>query len=223
MAVGPSRPGNGGAKRKASDSRGIRAAMTTEPQELESYRGYLAVLARGRIPTEMQARLDASDIVQETLLEAHRKWDQYRGGADRGRLAAWLRSLLACNLLDRIRTEKRSRRDVRRERAMADALEASSLRLIELAAVADSTPSLKVSFDEQVAQVADWLEGLPATQREALRLRYCESLPVAQIAETMGTTPQAVAGLLKRGLAKLRSAAETAGELPENRSPGETE
>ena len=101
--------------------------MTTEPQELESYRGYLAVLARGRIPTEMQARLDASDIVQETLLEAHRKWDQYRGGADRGRLAAWLRSLLACNLLDRIRTEKRSRRDVRRERAMADALEASSL------------------------------------------------------------------------------------------------
>jgi len=201
-------------------NRKFRLPMTTaDSHDLESYRAYLAVLARGRIPTELQARLDASDIVQETLLEAHKKWDQFRGGEDRGRLAAWLRSLLACNLLDRIRTERRGRRDVRRERSVSAALDASSLRLIEFAAVADSTPSLKVSFDEQVAQVAVWLESLPATQREAVRLRYCESRPLAEIAAEMRTTTQAVAGLLKRGLAKLRAAAETraAGDDPDLR------
>ncbi len=48
------------------------------------------------------------------------------------------------------------------------------------------------------------LDKLPDAQREALMLRHFHGWPLAQIAEHLGRSHAAVAGLLKRGLQQLR-------------------
>ena len=70
-------------------------------QILEEYRDYLRLLSRSRVGRNLRVRLDPSDVVQETLLEAQRDFSQFAGNSD-GELAAWLRRILARNLADRI-------------------------------------------------------------------------------------------------------------------------
>src|SRR5438309_11422089 len=66
---------------------------------LESFREYLRLLARMNMDPRLQGRIDPSDIVQQTLLKAHEKQDQFRGKTDAER-AAWLRTILANQMAD---------------------------------------------------------------------------------------------------------------------------
>lgn len=171
---------------------------------IEDFRDYLIVLARSRIGGQDAAHLDASDIVQETLLEAHRKSDQFRG-SEPASMAAWLRQMLAYNLTDRLRALHRQKRDTSREVAIeAVSLEASSQRLNDWIASQQSSPSLQMRRLETLLELASAMEHLPEAQREAVRMRYIEGLPLAEIAQRMNRTTTAVAGLLKRGLEHLR-------------------
>src|SRR5947209_42214 len=61
---------------------------------LEHYRAYLVVLARVQIGRRLQGKVDASDIVQEAFLGAHRDFPQFRGQSE-PELLAWLRQILA--------------------------------------------------------------------------------------------------------------------------------
>ena len=70
---------------------------------LERFRHYLLLLARLQLGRQAQGKLEPSDVVQQTLLEAHRKREQFRGTTDAER-AAWLRQMLAFNLADALRT-----------------------------------------------------------------------------------------------------------------------
>ena len=172
--------------------------------DLDSYRPYLKLLVRGQIPPSMQSRLDASDIVQETLLEAYRKRQQFQGDGNAGQLASWLRQLLSCNLIDAIRTQQRAQRDVRREQNLRQSLEESAQGLENMLIADDSSPSQKVDNQFQAIRLAAAIEQLPSTQRDAILLRYFQRASLEQIAEQLQTTKTAAAGLLKRGLTKLR-------------------
>src|SRR4051794_40062879 len=88
---------------------------------LESYRGYLMYLARARLDDGLRSRLDPADLVQQTLLKAFEKREQFRGGDDGQRLA-WLRTILAHTLADAGRRRGG-------ERSLEAALEQSSARL----------------------------------------------------------------------------------------------
>src|SRR5262245_43271461 len=79
---------------------------------LESYRNYLALLARGQIGQRLQGKVDASDLVQETFLEAHRDFGAFRGRNER-EFVSWLRRILACNLANVVERYTAQRRDVR--------------------------------------------------------------------------------------------------------------
>ena len=67
--------------------------------ELEKFRPYLVLLARMNLGPALQGKFDASDMVQLTLLEAHRKRGQFQG-QDEAAMAVWLRQLLVCTILD---------------------------------------------------------------------------------------------------------------------------
>ena len=189
-----------------SASRQIRNmdSISTRVPDLGAYRAYLTVLARGQIPTSMQARLDASDVVQETLLEAYRKRDQYQGGDEPGKLASWLRQLLSCTLLDALRTQQRGQRDVRRELDLRQSLDESALGLEQLLIANDSSPSERIDRRSLVLRLSNAIEHLPELQRQAIVMRYCHQRSLDEIATQLQKTKPAVAGLLKRGLTALR-------------------
>src|SRR5689334_22701583 len=91
---------------------------------LESYRDYLRLLARLQLDPRLRAKLDASDLVQQTLLQAHEAWGQFRGRSD-GELAQWLRQILSRNLSHVGRDFRRARRDLSRECPLEANLEQS--------------------------------------------------------------------------------------------------
>ena len=86
---------------------------------LELYRDYLGLLARLQINRRLQARLDASDLVQETFLKAHRHFGQFSGTTEE-ELVSWLRQILATTLANSLRRHYGTqRRDLRLERELA--------------------------------------------------------------------------------------------------------
>jgi RNA polymerase sigma-70 factor (ECF subfamily) len=174
-----------------------------ENWDLERFREYLRLLARLQLDPQLQRKLDPSDIVQQTLLEAFQKRAQFRGTTDAER-AAWLRRILAHNLADAMRAFGREKRDVDRERSLEESLRQSSFRLERWLATPDASPSEQAEQQERAIRLAITLAGLPEAQREALVLQYWHGWTLAQIADHLGRTPAAAAGLLKRGLKKLR-------------------
>src|SRR4051794_21146517 len=168
---------------------------------LERYRDYLLLLARLQLGVGLQAKLDPSDVVQQTLLKAHQNWDQFRGKTE-AELAAWLRAILARHLADIAR--KFGPRLGGRERSLEAALEQSSSRLESWLAAEDTSASQKYERQEQLHRMAECLAGLPDDQRVALELRHLRGLTVGAVAREMGRSSAAVGSLLYRGLKTLR-------------------
>ena len=170
---------------------------------LERYRHYLLLLARLQLDAPLAGKVDLSGVVQQTLFEAHQAAREIQT-LPSGRRTIWLRQVLAHNLADEIRKLRTDMRDVRREKSLEAAIESSSQHLEQWLQSADPTPSDRLSRQEQALQLADALGRLPEAQREALVQQYWQGRSVGEIAEQMGRTRTAVAGLLKRGLQQLR-------------------
>jgi RNA polymerase sigma-70 factor (ECF subfamily) len=173
------------------------------PDEIDRYRAYLIVLARQQVPGAQDARVDASGVVQQTLLDAHQADEVFAGLNSQQRLA-WLRVALARNLTDAFRRLHADKRDVRREQAIAAGVESSASGLERWLAADLLSPSRQADRNEQLLRIAVVLAELPEAQRFALEQHYFERRPVAAIAADLGKTVVAVAGLLKRGLQTLR-------------------
>jgi RNA polymerase sigma-70 factor (ECF subfamily) len=171
---------------------------------LERFRAYLRLLARLHLDPRLRGKLDPSDVVQQTLLQAHRALDQLRGRSE-AEVAAWLRRILARTLAQAVRDFARDRRDVARERSLEQALGESSLRLGRWLAADQSSPSARVQRNEEALRLAEALEQLPEAQREALVLQHWQGRSLAEIGEQLGRSPAAVAGLIKRGLKQLKA------------------
>jgi len=177
----------------------------TDPDSssLERFREYLHLLARLQLDSKYRAKLDVSGVVQQTLLEAYQALERFRDEND-AQKAAWLRTILAHNLADEIRKLRRQKHDVRRERSLEKTLEDSAARLENWLAAEQSSPSQRVQRQEQTALLLRILAELPEAQREAVVRHHLHQQPLSEIAQHLGRSPLAVAGLLHRGLKKLR-------------------
>jgi RNA polymerase sigma-70 factor (ECF subfamily) len=171
--------------------------------KIDQFRDYLLLLARARLGRGGSWKLEASDIVQETLREAHEKRGQFRGRSE-AEMAGWLRRLLACTIADAASFVHADKRDARLERSLEDELCESSAVLGDLLASPQSTPSRAAVRHEDAVRLARALNRLPEAQRESLVLRHFQGLSIEQVARELDRTPAAVGGLLRRGLRELR-------------------
>ncbi|HEV2950015.1 MAG TPA: sigma-70 family RNA polymerase sigma factor [Gemmataceae bacterium] len=172
-------------------------------ESLERCREYLHLLARLHLDHRLQGKLDPADVVQQTLMRAHEKRDQFRGRTD-AELTAWLRQILVNNLAEAVRRFAAESRDVARERSLETSLEESSARLESWLAADQSSPSQRFMRQEQGIRLADALAELPDDQRRAVELHHLKGYSVAEVGEFMDRSRPAVVGLLFRGLKKLR-------------------
>ena len=140
-------------------------AIDTAALTPERFRSYLRMLAELQLGHGGRAKIDPSDIVQQTLLDAHRDRDQFRGRTE-AEMAAWLRRLLACNLADAARLLGRAKRDAARERSLEAAIEASSARLEAWLAAEQSSPSEQAQRNEAILRLVDALARLPEANRQ---------------------------------------------------------
>lgn len=167
----------------------------------ERYRSYLRLLADLQVDARLRGKIDLSGVVQQTMMDA----DAADSVPDQSEARLkWLRRVLSNNLRDEIRKAGRERRDVGREVSLDAALEESSCRLIAWVTADQSTPSRALEQSEQAVELARALDTLPDAQRQALILQHWQGCTIQQIADEMGKTRVAVAGLLKRGLKQLR-------------------
>jgi RNA polymerase sigma-70 factor (ECF subfamily) len=178
---------------------------TAGPDErpLEGYRDYLRLLAQTQLGPRLQAKLDASDVAQQTILHAYQALEQFRGTTEAEKLA-WLRAILANVLAAATRRFEAKARDIGRERSLEGDLELSSSRLECLFAADQTSPSQRAVRCEELLRLAAALTRLPEEQRHVVELHYLKGLTVADVAEQMERTRAAVVGLLFRGLKKLR-------------------
>jgi RNA polymerase sigma-70 factor (ECF subfamily) len=179
------------------------SGSTDAGRALEQYRAYLRLLASLHLHPILQGKLDASDIVQQTLLQACQDPQRF-DGRSHGELVAWLRRALARNLSHAVRDYGRDRRDVARERSFDAALDASSQHLEQWLAADEQSPSQHAQAHEEELALAAALEQLPEAQRIALTLQHWHGWSLAEIGAHLDRSPAAVAGLIKRGLQQLR-------------------
>ncbi len=179
---------------------------------LEFYRAYLVLLARVQIGRRLQGKVDASDIVQEAFLGAHRDFPQFRGKTE-PEFLAWLRQILASLLANLVRHyQGTQRRDVRLERQLAIELQQSSQALDRSLVAPQSSPSQQAIRREQSVVLADALGRLPQEWREVLILRHLEGLSFPEVARRMNRTIDSVKKQWPRALASLRQLLE--GQTP---------
>ncbi|MEX2016386.1 MAG: sigma-70 family RNA polymerase sigma factor [Candidatus Hydrogenedentales bacterium] len=173
-------------------------------QILETYRAYLALLARLHINRQLRGKADPSDLVQETFLAAHKHFPQFRGATE-GELLAWLRQIMASKLSNLVRRYVVSAsRAVHLERRMSDDLNRSSSALSAMVDSDGSSPSRQAARREQAVLLANALEQLPDDYREVIVLRHLEELDFPEVAARMGRTLHSVKNLWTRALARLK-------------------
>jgi RNA polymerase sigma-70 factor, ECF subfamily len=174
---------------------------------LECYRNYLLLVAQRELDSALQPKAGASDLVQETFLEAQRDFGLFHGASE-GELRAWLRRLLLNNVANFTR---RYRDTDKRQVGLEQPLEPSSWSGTAGCNLPADTPSPSghAIGHEQAEALRRALGRLPEEHREVLRLRYEEARSFEEIAQALGRTANAVRKLWARAVGRLRQELET--------------
>jgi len=167
-------------------------------------RSYLGLLARAQVESWLAVKVDASDLVQQTLLEAHRDFDRFQGGSQREWLA-WLRRILARNATDFVRQYRgAAKRAVRREVRFAGPAESDAHGGVPEPAAATATPSEEFFQLDAEFRVTAALATLAPDYQEVILLRNLQRLPFDEVARRMDRSRPAAQMLWLRALRKLR-------------------
>lgn len=144
-----------------------------------------------------------SDVVQATMLQAHAAASDFRGTTE-AELKAWLKTILSNTLVNLAKKYHAKKRDFRLERSIDQNLQDSAMRMVGELSAGKTSPSVHLVRQERAEQLADALTQLLEDEYEAVTLKHIHGLTVAEIAEHLDRSPEGVAGLLRRGLKKLR-------------------
>jgi RNA polymerase sigma-70 factor, ECF subfamily len=166
------------------------------------YRDYLMVLAKAMISVDLRTRIDPSDVVQETIYKAlcdkppaHEPRER-----ERPQMIAWLRKILHDRLVDRLRRLQLERQI----ESLDGGMDQTSERMSILANAGQSAPDARAIREEDAQILATMLSKLSPLQAEAVVLKYCRGISVIEISRHMNRTPDAIGGLLRHGMRRLR-------------------
>jgi RNA polymerase sigma-70 factor (ECF subfamily) len=180
-------------------------------------RSYLGFVARAQVESWLRVKVDASDVVQQTLMEAHRDFARFEGKSEKEWLG-WLRKILAHNVADFVRHYRgTAKRQARREVPIQGPGENSQFRGAPEPASHDASPSQEFLRLDNELRVAAALAELPPDYQEVIVLRNLQRLPFADVAQQMGRSRPAVQMLWMRAIRKLQ---EAMGEEEEGREEG---
>jgi RNA polymerase sigma-70 factor, ECF subfamily len=166
---------------------------------LEGYRRYLLQIANSELDSQMQTKLGASDLVQETFLEAHRAFDRFQGHSP-VELRAWLRAILLNKVAD---TNRQFRGTAKREIGKEIALAAKDQTQPE-PVVPTPSPSNLLMREERATALTVALAQLPAHYRQVIVWRQVEDLSFEEMAKRLGRSVDAVRKLWWRALQQLQ-------------------
>jgi RNA polymerase sigma-70 factor, ECF subfamily len=172
---------------------------------LERYRNYLLLLASLRNDQKLRSKLGDSDLVQETLIQANRDFDQFHGATE-AELAGWLRAILGKKraLLARRYYGTAARHPGREEQLRAE-LEQSSQQIERALIAPETSPSQDAAWREQSVLLADALAALPAHYREVVVLHHVQGYTLPEVAQVMNRSIDSVKKLWIRAMVQLRA------------------
>jgi RNA polymerase sigma-70 factor (ECF subfamily) len=159
--------------------------------------GRLLSAIRARMPAAVAQRVGAEDILQETLLEAARRIEDFEPRGD-GTFYRWLVGIA------RFKISEAQRAGHARKRALEVPLDGDPAR-------SQTSPSGGAMRAERHERVARALARLPERQAEAVRLRYLEGATLEETAAALACSQGAVKALVARGLAELAQALDADG------------
>ena len=172
---------------------------------LEGCRQYLLLVANEELPSDLQAKVAASDLVQDTFVKAHEHFAQFRGGTP-DELFAWVRRILLNDLANCNRHYYQTgKRQLSREVPLANPPPANLQNA--LASEADS-PRTKLLVQEKADALDRALEQLPGDYRDAILWRTRDGLPFEEIGRRLDRSERAARKLWVRAIERLQDLLE---------------
>lgn len=178
-----------------------RGESSAQEALFKRYRPYLKLLSQRLAPALLRKRCDASDIVQQTCIDALRSLGAFRGSTE-AEFTAWISKILKTNVVNAYRLHTAEMRDFRKEVPLHDPSGTASLKWHSLSHPG-STPSVQALRGEAALALAEAIGQLPEDTAVAVTLRYLEGFKLAEVAKEMEISVGAVAGLVRRGVERL--------------------
>ena len=183
--------------RRARD--GCRASLE---QLIAASRNYLCSIANQEVPADLRPKMAASDLVQDTLIEAHRDFAGFEG-CHEPEFLAWLRRILLNNLANaKRRYRETSKRELARELAL-DGFDSSTGQMVNLPQE-DPSPSSVIVAQEQEQRMMDAIARLPHDYQQVILLRHRDHLPFEEIAKCLNRSSVASRKLWSRAVVRLQ-------------------
>ena len=175
---------------------------------IEDAQGFLLAIANRELESDFSPKVGASDLVQNTMISAHRCIGDFEG-QNRDELLAWLRGILVNDIKVARRRFLTAQRDVRRENPMAAQ---DSQHPVRDVAAGEVTPGTGAIAREEAERLAEGMERLAPQDREVIELRNWQRLSFAEIGAQTGRTAEAARKLWSRAIVRLQSEMDAPGD-----------
>jgi RNA polymerase sigma-70 factor (ECF subfamily) len=171
-------------------------------ETFEKVRPYLRLLAQTNLGERLKQKVDASDVVQQTLLQAHEDRDQFNGDSE-PQLVAWLKQILRNRLIDMARHWKGQKRDLNRDVNLQQKVDDSFRRVDDWLTMSQTSPSMAAEGKEMIVLLSAAVEKLPEELREVVVMHHLQGMKLVEISRVVGCDETTVGRRLFRGVKKL--------------------
>ena len=189
---------------KEGDSQAVERLLTR-------HRPSLHRMIELRLDQRIKRRVDVSDVVQDVLIEANRRLNDYLQNPVMA-FHLWIRQIAKDRLIDAHRRHRVSaKRSIDREQAtmVHGAVDQSSLDFVAQLRDPAMTPAAAASQRELAGQVEAVIARLGNSDREVILMRHYEQLSNGEIAAALGLSEPAASMRYLRAIRRLRELLDT--------------